>query len=404
MISSMSAARPVLLTTFGYQRKVWIEPIEKLRDVFDVRYIHFTRAEEETVRNTSAPVYYWNEFTDAWMLLKTIKPDLILFFGLDSGMAIALNFAAKKMNIPTIYLQHGLYSSFKDYRNIEKLTRIARRGQAAGLSPKRASSPRFIIDTFKKGNGYFSLLLTFIYIKLGGILKSSYLAARLCPFRVRMPDHYICFTHRNSLIHRQIDLIDEKQISYIGFPEMDVYFNTSANESQQTPYLLLIDQPLSENTFGNIFTTIDNHVRFYEKVARFAHRQGCSLKIKLHPETYKATWLPDIEGVEYVRDVQQVEQLILQASACVGFYSTLIIPAIYFKPSLLFEHMPHSFYDFIKEHHVCPVVDYYNFNENDLVMSNEKGNRNNAFVHSFVPFSDGRSLQRLRDSVMNQLS
>jgi hypothetical protein len=77
-------------------------------------------------------------------------------------------------------------------------------------------------------------------------------------------------------------------------------------------------------------------VGFLNDLSSRLEQYGYALVVKLHPETYQATWLPAPENIGYVRD-HDVGPLIQEAHACLGFDSTLMIPAIIAHPTMLFE-------------------------------------------------------------------
>ena len=56
--------------------------------------------------------------------------------------------------------------------------------------------------------------------------------------------------------------------------------------------VLLIDSPNAENRYGVTTTTIEEKARFFTDLSVRLEQRGYPLMVKLHPETYGATWLP----------------------------------------------------------------------------------------------------------------
>lgn len=218
-------------------------------------------------------------------------------------------------------------------------------------------------------------------------------------FRGRMPDRYITYSEETSEFHRQLDGAPSSSITPIGIPEFDPIFQHLADATQSRGNdVLLIDSPNADNRYGIIATNIEEKVRFLVDLAERLEDRGRSLVVKLHPETYDATWLPSHPNLRYVRDAE-MGQLIHDAQACIGFDSTLVIPAIIARPTLLFELRESSLLTGARELGVATVVRGLRCSREQLdgllAATPRAGDQIERFIQSFAHSADGHATQRL---------
>ena len=112
MTHESAVKKPVILLCWGYHRKGWVEPFEKLSNRFTFVYLFHIVKPENEVNYSSSPAIYWGDFTSPYDILNFVKPEKVVFMGVISGYAIGLNIACKNSGIPTYYLKHGLYQQY----------------------------------------------------------------------------------------------------------------------------------------------------------------------------------------------------------------------------------------------------------------------------------------------------
>ena len=105
---------------WGYQRKSWVEPFERLREDFEFCYLYYQKKEFEKEVFTSSDRYYYNQFHSVQQLFKKIKPNKLVFMSIDSPITVLLNLEAKRRKIETIILQHGVFHSVKTYKELHQ--------------------------------------------------------------------------------------------------------------------------------------------------------------------------------------------------------------------------------------------------------------------------------------------
>jgi hypothetical protein len=222
-------------------------------------------------------------------------------------------------------------------------------------------------------------------------------------FRGRMPDRYITYSEATSEFHRQLDAASGSSIIPVGIPEFDPIFRLLANSKEDcNKNILLIDSPNADNRYGVTTTSIERKVRFLNDLSLRLEQRGHPLIVKLHPETYGATWLPSPGNIRYVRD-HDVGPLIQEAHACLGFDSTLVIPAIITRPTMLFELCESNLTTNAREFKVAIVVrglDCSNEQLSALLDAKERSTEQlERFTQCFAHSADGNATKRLANAL-----
>lgn len=398
----MSTRRLRVLLCWGYYRRGWIAPFEQLNHEFDFHYLFHLSKEDEECSHTNQPRHYWNEFKTAQEILDEIKPDRVVFMGLAGLRAIALNMAARRRSIPTLILQHGYFRSLEEY--------LARSTPA----PNAAVETKTTIRSSSAWNAVRFMLrsniaedptdsLRAIAMLVMSRRTDHYRSRLRFRFRGRMPDRYITYSDATSEIHRQLDAASGSSIIPIGIPEFDPLFRllASSNECSKKG-VLLIDSPNADNRYGVTDTSIEKKARFLGDLAMRLERRGYELIVKLHPETYEATWLPSARNIRYVKD-HELGSLIQEADACLGFDSTLVIPAIIARPTMLFELRESSLTTAARELGVATVVRGLECSDEQLsVLLDAKerlAEQLSRFTQRFAHSADGNATKRLANAL-----
>lgn len=398
----LPARRLRVLLCWGYYRKGWIAPFEQLENELDFEYIFYLRKEDEEASFTERPRHYWEDFRSAQQILDELAPDRIVFMSLSGLRPIALNMAARQSGIPTFILQHGYFRSLEDYAALAATSRGTTQTTA---TPKRSSSPvraaRFLLSShFAREPLECGRALAMLAMSRR---ESHYRSQLRFRFRGRMPDWYITYSESTSEIHRQLDGAEDHSIIPIGIPEFDPVFRRLADrEVQRDESVLLIDSPTAENRYGVTSMTVDQKVRFLEGLSSRLALRGRRLVVKLHPETYEANWLPHHPNTTYVRDAD-VAALISRADACVGFDSTLVIPAIIARPTMLLDLCESTLTREARRLGVATVVPGFEYTDEQLDSVLEATSRPtpnlDAFTRSFAHAADGRATERLAAAI-----
>lgn len=345
-------------------RKDWLGTFFRLQDHFQFTFIPSTFPQEPNFA-TKFDCRYWSEFTSAQDVLDEIRPDGIIFMSIESGLSITINYLAQKRGIKTIILQHGIFTNYKDYRTREKLWRKSSRARKTkAVQSSRGFSTWAFLKGSLKGIDRFKLTLIGLYTKLQQKIGPYWVSKNL-PLKMKRANQYLCYSPFNATIHRETDRISESIIGYVGSPELIQYLNKES-DSVQDSYYLHIDQALAENSFGEETLSKQTMVDFYLELNGFCISQGVALYIKLHPESYNSSWLPDHDNIYYLRHIDNFNKVIQSALGCFGFYSTMVIPAIYWKPTILFNVQYSGLQEEIKKMRAAQVLDFWDFDVRDF--------------------------------------
>ena len=380
--------RQRLLLCWGYHRAGWIEPFERLRDRFDVAYLFYRTPEEEEGCLTDAPRFYWSDFPNAQAVLDRLGPGRVVFMALDGARSIGLNAVAKKRGIPTLIVHHGHLVDDPDQGN--KATASLKDG-----SP--LSAVRFVARSF----GPSGLGATIRTVQLMRDVRAHGPQAALPRHRfdARVPDLYVALSPESAKAHVRQDGVDPTRVRCIGVPEYDRVFQETSRRPPTGGPLLLIDSPNAENRWG--ITTMSKYEksRMLEHLDCTAGAAGLRLIVKLHPETYEATWLPRLSNGTYLRDAEMHEQFDA-ASVCLGFDSTLMIPAVWLRPTIFFSLRPSRIIDLAGEVGAGTIVNdplsisTTTFVEAAMRFDDTESARSEYVSHlAFSP--DGRAVERL---------
>ncbi|MBO6660490.1 MAG: hypothetical protein JJ909_07365 [Roseivirga sp.] len=374
-----------LLVNFGYYRKQWIDPFERLKDQFELVYLFHIHPSQESQIYTDERIVYWSDFSGAYDLLDQEKPDRIIFMDVTSGLTIALNLAAKHSGITTFILQHGLYHNYTDYRQREIKSKQNRQKEKSTTNkPCFEFSTLSFMKNSLKSSDLFLLpkLLCYLYIQR----KEGFnYASKKVRFEARKPKYYICYSPDNALIHRELDGDIEHRCHYIGNPELfrlnKEISQSACHKVDDDYYYLLIDQPFADNRFGEHIKTRKEMTDFYKGLSAWCRQNNSRLVVKLHPESFHSDWLPEREGIKWVKETENMAMLISNSIGCFGFFSTLILPVIAHKPTVLFKVGNSPLYDSISSLKAAQVLPFGAFDDIDLKRNNKRNTE--GFIYRY---------------------
>ena len=391
---STDKSRLRVLLCWGYHRAGWIEPFERLRDRFEVSYLFYRTAEEEEACLTDAPRYYWKQFASGQNVLDTVKPDRIVFMALDGAWSIALNAAARRRQIPTLIVQHGHLESESDAQRVGTVSALAEGSPLPAL--------RFAARSFGLRNA--ADLPRLVRFMSDARRHSARAAMPRHRFRARMPDRYVALSPESAGAIQRLDGANESQIACIGIPEFDELFRSVSPAAPENGSVLLLDSPNAENRWNVTTMTVERKIGLLKELHAAASAWGSTLRVKLHPETYGAEWLPHLKHGAYLRDADLVREF-KEASVCIGFDSTLMIPAVWLRPTILLRHRPSRIADLACETGAAVVLTRGQEVQRDQLRSASQhyarsGVQRGDYIARLAFRSDGRAVDRLAEALV----
>lgn len=384
-----STRKPLILTNFGYQRKNWIYPLEAIKEEFEVIYIHYNNKKDETNCFTNSTILYYTDFKNAQDLIEKTNPAVFLTMGLTSNLMFAIKHVCNKKGIPVVYMDHGLYGLEKDYKEFKNsVKKNSIKTVLVNEDEIRSRNIAFSLKTFTSSFAIFKLTALLTKILIEKIFKKICFQKYLAN-----PDAFLTYSPLNNTLNNSIFKPKKKDIYYIGNFEYDKFKNDP--EPSTETYLLMIDSPLSDNPQKQILFSIEDHVKLYNKINELAKNKNLKLKIKLHPFNYNSEWIPEINNVEFIK-VCDINSLIKNASYCIGFYSTLLIPALYLIPTSVLTTYKNSFIDFLKSNELCFLYDMYNIDDIQIEFKPVLADKCTPFLENYINLSEISSIERIK--------
>ncbi|MDP2692341.1 MAG: hypothetical protein Q8O88_01720 [bacterium] len=392
-----------ILLIWQYARKDWIEVFENLSSDFDFVFCAevFPESSTENVAHF-ANVIYWSGYKNAQEMLADVEPYKIVFMGLESLHTAALNYAAQRKGIETLYLQHGMYAPLEFYlKNQEVTNKLNPNNSLAKNKRHGIFMLKFYLSTFKFHIKAFSYLGKYIYYK-NKLTQTQFLVNT--KFEYRIADKYVVFTKENAKYLSERDGFNKDRYEEIGSPSFDKFINS---ENSNAAYILLIDTPLVEIIVGGKKEKRDFSVeevnKFYKEINEFAKTNLLKLYIKLHPFNYKSHFYLKDENITYFKNCDIVD-LLSNASQIVSFSSTLLLPAILKKNFFLVRSSSNqSLLNDLEKYGMNPFPYFNNLKKEDIKFYNLNNNNSvkEQLLKEYLYRVDGKATQRLSNILSN---
>ena len=383
-----------ILLVWWYDRSDLFKPFEQLNGCFDFSLLFYKYKNQEQ-NKLPYPTYYWGDFNSPKSIIDSIKPLKIIFFGVVSHYTIALNDYCKKIGIATAQVEHGVRGSLKESTYLERFIKVDNNSKnGLGLASKLHALSFYLSCISVKSIG-----ISFKYLRLFYLLSRfpRYKSLSSSKFEERRPNKYIVFTDFLSKIYKQRDDAKNSEIIAVGNYYYDEFFTNSEKAlSENRKYFLLIDQPIYDSLLNY---DIHQRINFYKKLNEFSLIRNTVFKVKLHPSDYNNKALTNIDGIEFVRKADIVK-LIRNASGCFGFFSTLLIPAIYHCPTILFDVMELGMVNNWKDIGMIEMFDINKFEVRDLCFPNRNDADKDTYINNYLFKDDGLSFKRLKQAIL----
>lgn len=295
------------------QRNDLIHPFVENHSFEEVYYIEYKSALKRN-KKIIQDLVFWEDFTHAYHLINTLKPDKIIFYAIEELKHVAVKIAAKKMNIACIHLEHGLRNKDLKSENSPEII--------LGITKKISLPIRFLLTTF-----YFKTFLRSPPPSQLFMLKFFFVrhTSRIIDIGKKMPENkflkmdlYISFSeyifeHLSEEIHISKDTAN---VTYIGFIGYDKILRNPQKINEKK--VVFIDQPLHEqNLFG---WTEKNKTEFLIALKKKIEDLNYEFFIKPHPSSDRTIY----EENNLKTEDQLVK--ILDAQVFIGFISTMLLP------------------------------------------------------------------------------
>jgi len=392
-----------ILVNWDYERADLMKQFDILKQDIEFVFIYKNSEPQEGQELLYGQhVLYWNNFNSPYQLLSEAKPDKIIFHDIESFLQVSLNIAAQNTGIQTLVLEHGLRGDYEVEIALQSYTYTSTIAKKTGtkstedpkLSVKNKSSLQFYLNAFKFKNIaslFHFLLFPFIRKKYGltvGLYK--------CPFKLREANTYINFTNHNASYILKRDRVSIKKIISIGNPCFDdIFIQLGKIIKNSANYYLLIDCPYCEQSVFNMKK--ETKAAFYIKLNTFCLSHNSTLKIKLHPQSYGAEYLPLHDNIEYLREYN-IAELIANAKACFMLnLSTLSPLAMYYSKCIYFNTEINPYDKELIESEYIPAYNFYTFDPSELIFKELPSEVKKEIKKRYLYSTDGKATERLQN-------
>jgi hypothetical protein len=387
-----------ILVNWDYERADLMKAFTSLKGDIHFVFIYRNVRVAETEKIFGTEILYWDDFNSPYELLRKVQPDKILFHDIESFIQVSLNIAARNKGIPTLVLEHGLRGA---YEIDIALNSFSAKDTSAGseiIAEKKAkSSIRFYLRSFRSKNIvslFYFLLFPFIRRKYGlalGLYK--------CRFDLRTADLYINFTDHNASYIMKRDGVNIHKIISIGNPCFDELFKyLEKGPYKPGDYYLLIDAPYCEQSIFNMKK--EAKAAFYKKLNAFCLFHNARLKIKLHPHSYEADYLPEHSNIEYLRECNIAELLGHTRGCFLLNLSTLSPLALYYSKCLYFNTGINPYDKELIESSFVPACNFNSFEPDELKFRESTIREKEVIKKDYLYATDGKATERLKQILL----
>lgn len=341
--------------------------------------------------------HYWTEYSSPYYVINAIRPDKVVFMGIENMLTIALLSACRKKQVKTYYLAHGVTTGYhltdKNEREANPDEVPERYQQSSPAYQKKKSHTfKFYFNAWSKA-GFKEKLFLMRFLVLSARYRSVHERLYNTKSRFRLADNYIVFTKHLARLLKERDNVEEKRMLEVGPYSLDDLFQGLAkyvNTGKGQPYVLMIDQPIGDSYFPN-------KKMFWEKLATGWNSLGYRLVIKLHPMDFIKSDPLVHSNIEWVREYEKPAELIGKATACMGYFSAMLLPVIWYKPCGLFNPTNQILIKEWEELKMAHLLDINCFDQEQLAdcLKFKKEEKRENYKELFLFKEDGKGVERL---------
>ena len=390
-----------ILLNWDYHRLDLTEYLLDFSDEVNLVFLFDFQATEvpDYMKKNISKVLYWSNFKSPYQLLRSVRPDKVVFNDIEAFNQLALNIAAKNSGIPTYVLQHGLRGDFeiRDALSISKL-------QPVTFSHTSKWSLQFFLRSLQlKNSRWLPSIVKFLYQRKKLDLTTALFKNQ---FALREADLYIEFSEENKGYFQTRDGVKDQKFLLTGNPTLDqylVYFNSHLPPGPAAGYFLLIDCPFSDTALldGKKMSLADKN-SYLNKLNTIAQYNGKRLVVKLHPLTYHSEGLLNDENIQYLTQVDVKPWLAGAAGVFFVHFSSMTPAILPFKPSIYFDVG-------FKEHTVLfsklSVTIYHLASvEASEIKVGDSNLVDEASLIRFLYKTDGKAAQRIKEILCKDMS
>lgn len=349
---------------------------------------------------------FWGDYRTPKQLLERVRPDKVVIMEMVDLHQIALIAMARKMRIPTIYLDHGAAGDRDTYMRrmrseptffFQRLTRILQRPSALWSLVKTRAFYLSATSACSSGSKLSYILLSFRLIS-----SSVMQALHATQFPERNPEHFIVFSAANADQYRLCFDLDSNAVHHTGVPNFDPFFQ--AHTPPVARHLIFIDHPYLES--GLYGWTEGHHRKVALTLQNIGRTHGMLVHVKLHPASDPSRWRS--YGLDpncvLIHQMGDFTDLYLSAALIIGFASSMLTGFLCARKNVVlvgWHPEPELIGSNFSAYDICHVSTDMRRAVDDIPywLSHNRSEENRegyeAFVARFNAPFDGRALERI---------
>lgn len=396
-----------ILACWDYARPNWVMPLEGLvsrgHEVVYLAYRTPADEPEPCGLPTGRERRYWCDFRSGQHLLDEVRPDCVVMMGTEGAWTISTIVAARRRGIPTVVLQHGVFSPVAQYES--SAARVRARVDA---NPRdRLPALQFLARSLASRPTELARAVRYL---IAAARESAWLAAPRHPLSSRRADRYLVASDRAGDFHRQMDHVGDERLRVVGLPEFDVLLRDDVPPPRQNS-AVLIDTPHTGTPHMAPVISGEAKLAGLRRLAEDLVAQGWRFTVKLHPGSFADDWASDDDIINFVRDSDPAE-VIGAADVVLGFDSTLLVAAIRHRPVVMLSGLRSSHGWLgplaVETGAVDAVIDWREISSADVIRADRdeaKSRRGRErFVEQVLGPIDGRALDRIEAELLDMAS
>jgi hypothetical protein len=372
-----------------------LRPFAEISDEIEFIQLVYRTREERTGSSSPFRMIFWFDYLSPEQLINDIRPDIVLGNTQDL-LSISLLRTCRKKKIPVYFLQHG----FAVDNPSAALPKLKRQIAVAGSTVAKYLRIFFFYFSsfsFYRVKEWIQGLRLFFAFSV----KNPTEALEKNWYAWWCPDACICFSEYAAVYYKRL-YHEHSNFYYTGIICFDDFFRhvrETADQQTSSDYYLLIDTNFEEYKEA---VTINEINRFYLNLSEYCRKRNARLKIKLHPWNYGYEGLLKHDNIDFYRnlDTAGLNELIIQARGCFGFYSSLSIPVAAVKPFAQVQYGD-IYLSCLADNPSIAIIDFYHFKEQEFFTNHTTGTYLTEKEKSFLIFSDdGKATDRLHDILL----
>lgn len=400
-----------VLVVIDYNKEYLLKYFIRLKSKLNLYFINYSyQSEIRDEHKEYGQAIFWKDFKNAFHLIKSIKPKVVVFFELETLNQIALNVACKELGIKTIFSDHGLQDlkiSFQANRFVKKNNnRKNRIKQKVKLFAKNSIhsiiNNRLFFEKTLKSSIHSDFLGLYKKVRLKNTILDTQLKL---DSNLRLPDKYICFTPRNYAYHQATGHDKNIPVVFTGVPELDEFRVEHSNQIERN-FILFIDQPYVHfNYYG---WNKEHKYSFLNDLKEAALSAGKLFLIKKHPREI-SFWNDFDHAFDFISGIDLIKK-ISSISHVLGYNSTMLLPFAASKDIIVYNLRNHPD---TNSYTPTDLVDYgvaiwydqidhgVRFKENRQRIE-EMNNAKQYFIKDYLYLLDGKAGDRFDKAILDE--